>query len=165
MITNPSAAILLFCGSLESQGSSETAHFIASQAQKGRQQLQGSYTYGYRLKRIREELYALSKECAKPNWDAYGAEPVRSETYHLGYRFLDSLPVGVPLPEVGAEPDGHIRFEWYRSTHRTLSLSISPEGDLHYSALLGPNKAYGTEVFFGAIPQRVFDLIEGVYAS
>jgi hypothetical protein len=44
-------------------------------------------------------------------------------------------------------------------------VSITPEGDLHYAALIGPNKAYGTEVFFGEVPAGILDLIRRVYLA
>jgi len=44
-------------------------------------------------------------------------------------------------------------------------VSVSPEGDLHYAALLGPNKAYGTELFFGEVPKAILDLIARVMTA
>ena len=35
-------------------------------------------------------------------------------------------------------------FEWYKGPRRTLSISLTAVGDLHYAALLGPNKQCGT---------------------
>jgi hypothetical protein len=40
-----------------------------------------------------------------------------------------------------------------------LSVSVSPDGELHYAALLGLSKAYGTEPFFGEAPRPILDLI------
>ncbi len=97
-----------------------------------------------------------------PNWDGYGAEPLRMETVQKARRFLDSLPLGFPAPTLGAEPDGQITLEWYQSQRRTLSISVSPEGDLHYAALLGHNKAYGTESFSGEIPKRILELVRSL---
>ena len=62
-------------------------------------------------------------------------------------------------PSVGAEPDGQITFEWYQSQRRILSVSVSQEGDLHYAALLGYSRRYGTEPFFGEIPADILKLV------
>jgi integrase len=35
-------------------------------------------------------------------------------------------------------------FEWYKGPRRTLSINLTAVGDLHYAALLGPNKQCGT---------------------
>ena len=109
-----------------------------------------------------EELFQTFEECREPNWDGYGAQPVSDETYHLTSKFLTALPPGTPGPSLGAEPDGHITVEWYRSPRQTLSVSLSPEGDLHFAALLGSGKTYGTEPFIGEVPKIIFDLIRRV---
>ncbi|MGH7846548.1 MAG: hypothetical protein ACREQW_15455 [Candidatus Binatia bacterium] len=112
-----------------------------------------------------EELLKTFEECREANWDGYGAQAVREETYHLAYQFLAALPLSTPLPFIGAEPDGQITVEWYRSPQRTLSVSISPEGQLHFAALLGSAKTCGTEPFTGAVPKVVADLIHRVTAA
>ena|SRR5437870_591447 len=109
-----------------------------------------------------DELSRLAHECANPNWDGYGAAPVARETYLQARAFLDVLPLTTPVPSVGAEPDGHITLEWYSSPRHLLSISVSPEGDLHYAALIGPAKAYGTEPFHGDVPHSLLDLIRRV---
>lgn len=108
------------------------------------------------------ELFQTFEECHEPNWDGYGAQPVSDETYRLAYEFLAALPPGTPVPSLGAEPDGHITAEWHRSPERTLSVSISADGDLHFAALLGLTKAYGTEPFVGEVPKIISDLIHRV---
>ena len=73
--------------------------------------------------------------------------------------------MGCAAPTVGAEPDGQISFEWHRSARRTLSVSIDPEGRLHYSALLGASKVHGEEPFFGEMPERIGEIIRLLVAS
>lgn len=165
MIIEMTASALISIGSLTTRGASNEARFVAEQAEQGRQHLHDSYYLGLRAKGVFHELCEVADECRTPNWDGYGAEPVSTDTYRLAYCFLEALPLGTPAPSVGAEPDGHLTLEWYRSPYRTLSVSVSPEGDLHYSALIGPNKAYGTEAFFGDSPKTILDLIRRVYAA
>jgi hypothetical protein len=116
-------------------------------------------------KDVFEELLKTFEECRQPNWDGYGAQSVREETYHLAHRFLTALPLSIPVPSIGAEPDGHITVEWYRSAQRTLSVSISPNGELHYAALLGSAKTCGTEPFVGDVPKVISDLIDRATAT
>jgi len=111
------------------------------------------------------ELLKAFEECREPNWDGYGAQPVPEETYHLAHQFLAALPLSPPLPSIGAEPDGQITVEWHRSPQRTVSVSISSDGELHFAALLGSAKTYGTEPFTGAVPKVVADLIHRVMAA
>lgn len=112
-----------------------------------------------------DELFETFEECREPNWDGYGAQPVCDETYRLACEFLTALPRDTPAPSVSAEPDGHLTVEWYQSPERTLSVSISADGNLHFAALLGLTKAYGTEPFVGQVPKIISDLINRVMAT
>lgn len=143
-------------------GSSSSAHFVAVQGERWRRHLQDSFSLGFAGKGVFTELRAVAEECRTPNWDGYGAAPISAQTVRQASLFLGSLPLGTPPPSVGVEPDGHLTLEWYRSPHRTLSVSINPDGDLHYAALLGLSKAYGTEPFFGEAPQVILGLIRRV---
>jgi hypothetical protein len=106
-----------------------------------------------------DELLKTFEECHEPNWDGYGAQSVRQETYDLAHQFLTALPLSAPVPSIGAEPDGHLTVEWYRSPERTLSVSISPDGELHYAALLPTERICGTETFRDRMPHVLIDLI------
>jgi len=137
----------------------------AEQAKEAARQVHAADGLGLPNKEVLKELCAVAQECGTRNWDGYGAEPVSEDAYKLARRFLEALPPGTPGPSIGAEPDGHMTMEWHRSPHHTLSVSVSPEGDLHYSALVGPNKAYGTEAFSGEVPKVILDLIRRVPAA
>jgi len=143
-------------------GASTTAYFIEEQVQEGRGHLQSSNSLGLGAERVLEDLIRVAKECSSADWDGYGAAPITNETFWQAYHFLRALPFGFPTPSAGAEPDGHLTFEWHRSARRTLSVSVSSEGDLHYAALLGASKAYGTEPFSEVVPEIILDLINRV---
>jgi hypothetical protein len=104
----------------------------------------------------------LLEQCGRSNWDGYGAQPVLFETYEKAKRFAQSLPFGIPAPEVSTEPDGEITFEWYASPTRVLSVSVGPNNELTYAALFGASRAYGTEVFHDEIPEVVLSHIKRV---
>ena len=112
-----------------------------------------------------DELATVWGECKYPNWDGYQALAVSEEVFRNAYRLVESLPIGLPLPSVGAEPDGELTLEWYHSPKRTLSVSITADEFLHYSALLGPNHTNGTIAFFGELPAEILTLIERVHGS
>lgn len=156
---------IISLGPISTSGTSDTARFVASKVKQGHRQLQDSYFLGLRAKGVFGELYQTFDECREPNWDGYGAQPVLDTTCQLAQRFLEALPLGTPAPSIGAEPDGHVTVEWHRSPRWTLSISISPRGELHYAALLGLAKAYGTEPFFGEAPKTIIDLIHRVMAA
>jgi hypothetical protein len=165
MIIEMAASGILTLGSVTTQGASDAARFVANEAERGRWHLQDSFSLGMGGKGVFGELYSVASDCLVDNWDGYGAAPVSADAYVLACQFLRALPLGIDAPSIGVEPDGQLTFEWYRSPRRLLSISVSPEGDLHYAALLGPNKAYGTEAFFGDAPRTIVDLIHRVHAA
>lgn len=158
MILEMRASALL----LPTRASSETARYLAAEFGEGRRRLRSSNSLGLGMAVATEELAQIAQECSSANWDGYGAAPVSEETFNQALAFLESLPLGTPAPSIGAEPDGHLTLEWYRSSGLTLSVSVSPDGDLHYAALVGPAKAYGTEPYLGEVPQVILDLIHRV---
>jgi hypothetical protein len=164
MFIEMTASALISLNAFSAHGASAEAQFIAQQAKVARRHLYESNSLGLQRRELFEELCAVAEECNSPNWDGYGAEPVSEDAYKLAYCFLEALPPGTPKPSIGAEPDGQLTIEWYRSQNNVLSVSASPEGDLHYSALVGPNKAYGTEAFFGEAPTEILALIRRVLA-
>lgn len=115
--------------------------------------------------RLLRELHQIAEECAKPNWDGANAYPVTEETCRLATQVVQGLPAEFPPPSAGAEPDGQLTLDWYREPRRTLSLSISPDGELHYAALIGRGKVAGTEPFFGEFPLVIVDVLRRVYAA
>ena len=111
---------------------------------------------------IRSELTEVFEECSQSNWDGYNALPVTYDSYLLAERFLIALPLGMPLPSIGAEPDGQFTCEWSTGARRCLSISFDPSGDLHFAALTGPGRACGSVPFVDSIPQTILDLIRQV---
>lgn len=150
---------------LTSRASSPAAHYIANEFGKNWRPLHRSYSLGIGGTGVLEQLCDVHDQCSAPGWDGYDAVPVTREAYVNAYRFIESLPLEFPTPTVSAEPDGHITFEWYSSPRRTLSVSISPEGEIHYAALIGAKKSYGTEPFSGEIPQDILGLALRVAAA
>lgn len=145
-------------------GFSDAARYVRDATQKGRWHLQKSRSLGVGGA-LHEELGTVWEECRRANWDGFDSLPVDNDTLRNTYVLLESFPLGYPGPSIGAEPDGCLTLEWHRSTRRTLSVSVAPDGNLHYAALLGPNRVYGTEAFFGEVPESVLDLIRRVYGA
>jgi len=131
---------------------------------RGRGQVRPSGVFGIESA-LGDELRAVWEECREPNWDGYEALPVSPAALRNSRLFLGSLPLGVPPPSIGAEPDGALTLEWHCSARRTLSVSLSAGDELHFAALFGPNRVYGTEAFVGEVPEPILDLIRRVYAA
>jgi len=149
-------------GSTCTPGWSDEAAYVKDQSYGGMQQLRGSFTLGEDNRAAKEELLDVSEECTEPDWDGYGAKAVESDTYRNAFAFIDALPPGYPKPEIDADPDGCLSFGWHRSGRYTLSVSIGPDNDLYWAALLGASKRNGCEPFLGAIPAEVLKLISAI---
>jgi len=147
-----------YVGSM-SRGESSIANFTEKQYGNGLQELQDSYVLGQKAKGSFNELASVWEECMNPNWDGYGALPVSIDSVAFAFRLLQALPLTTPAPSIAAEPDGHINLEWYVSPRHTLSVSVGSEGQLHFSALIGGGTQYGSEPFYGEMPQSIRDLI------
>lgn len=141
-------------------GFSREAELVTEATRKGYRRLQSSNALG--VEPVREELGTVWEECWSPDWDGFGAVAVSQDSLRNTYRVLESLPLGFPLPSIGAEPDGQLTLEWHRSPSHTLSVSVDPDGYLHYAGLFGPNRRYGTEVFYGELPEMIQRLIREV---
>lgn len=148
---------------LMTRGFSDAARYVEREARQGWRKLNESNAFG--IESTRGQLGAVWNECRQADWDGFGALPVSEDTLRNADQFLDSLPLGCPAPSVGAEPDGQLTLEWHRGPRRTLSVSVTPDGYLHYAALVGLNRSYGTEAFFGEVPEEILRLVQRIYAA
>lgn len=138
---------------------------VAIEVRDGYRHLCSSYAMGEGREPAFQDLFTVAEECKVDNWDGQGAARISDEAYSYAYRVIQALPIGTPSPTIGAEPDGQISLEWYVSPRRLLSVSVSAEGELHYAALIGTRKSYGTEPFFSDVPKSILDLISQIMAS
>ena len=167
MITLPAEmalSVALTAGTISSRAASPTANYIFDASRQARKHLHKSLYLGLGGE-VFSDLFDVSERCKLAGWDGDSAEPVLQDTYQNAYHFLESLPLGIQKPSVGVEPDGHITFEWYNSPRHTLSVSVSPDGFLYFSALLGLQKTNGSRVFVGEMPKIILELIGQVYAE
>jgi hypothetical protein len=124
------------------------------------QRLVDTVSLGEPLQKTYRQLYQVLEDCGRSDWDAYGAAPVLLESYENAKLFARSLPFSLSSPEVSAEPDGEITFEWYSHPTRVFSVSMGPNNELHYAGLFGASRAYGTEVFHEEIPEVILSHIK-----
>ena len=143
-----------------SQAVSGEAQYISDKADANWRSFQGTRTWGNAD--LFDDLGELADEYGEADWDGYGAVAVSREAIEGAKVFLRSLPVGTYRPTLGAEPDGHVTFEWHVSPKRTLSVSVSQDGMLHYSALIGSIRHFGTEPFLGDCPRTILGLVQRV---
>jgi hypothetical protein len=159
-IVTASTAAALAAGA--TPGHSAAATYVRSQTEATQRHFQLPVSHNQARQSAREALLAIRETASLPDWDGHGASPISRATYQQAYRVLEAIPDSFPLPTFGAEPDGQLTLEWHHSAYRTLSISVSPDGELHYAALIGASRAYGTEPFLGQLPEVLLPLIQRV---
>jgi hypothetical protein len=79
------------------------------------------------------DLLAGYERYAEPNWDCYGAEPIRPETVETARQFVDMLPDTLGKPHISPGADGTIGLEWVFADGPLRKLYID----------VGPGRAWG----------------------
>ncbi len=164
MTVATSAAVLvsILPGGGSWRASSEEAGAIERLTLSIVESMQSSETLGRATQR--QAIYVVARDCAQPGWDGADAAPVQRDTVLWAERFLQLLPLSLPRPTVGVEPDGDLTFEWYASRHRLLSVSISPSGMMHYAAMIGSARQSGRLLMGNEMPSELIDLIWRIMA-
>jgi len=108
-----------------------------------------------------ETLNEIAAECASDNWDGYGAKAGSGEVILRAKAFINALPDSIPAPEISAEPDGQVSFDWLPSRTRTFSLSVGAGERLAYAWIDGASRGKGNETLTAeTLPPRILDLLE-----
>jgi hypothetical protein len=100
-------------------------------------------------------LEAAYQGARDDNWDGAGSKRVEYSTYGYAQQFLQFLPNNMALPEIVADTDGEILFEWDYGPRQVFSISIGRHGTLSYAGLFDRNKVHGREPFSGALPPAI----------
>ena len=105
------------------------------------------------------ELEKIFEECSSGGWDGERAKPISKEVLRNAIIFLESFRPEVEPPQIAAEPDGAISFEWYRSPEKVISVSINPGGQFYYASLFGTQQKHGKGSVSSGIPDDLLALI------
>lgn len=105
------------------------------------------------MKTIDEMFEELILEASEENWDGYDSKPVNREAVENAKTILLALPPNIPLPDLAADSDGEVLFDWMggrRSTTkypgyrtRVTSCSINALGEVAWAAMCQEDKAHG----------------------
>lgn len=145
-----------------SGSASKTADFVAQKIKDIRDMLEESNALGFAAKGTFQQLDKVFEECSSDGWDGERAKPISVEVLQCAKRFLDSFPLGMEAPEVGAEPDGAITFEWYRTPSKVISISIDGSGWLYFAAIIGSRKIHGADFSMMGVSDELLDLVSQV---
>lgn len=87
--------------------------------------------------------------------------PVDWGTIRAATQFAYSLPRFGPLPEVSADPDGEISFDWTGPSGEMFSVSVNKHNRLSYAGWFGEkSRVHGIEQLAESCPQQVLRGIE-----
>lgn len=145
---------------IANSGLSEAAQQLDSFRQQQEQRESDTVTLAKADEQAQNELLDVLKECSESNWDGENAEPIEQTTLEISHAIIRDLPPWFPRPRVYAEPDGHICLEWYTNPKKILSVSVAPDEQLHWAALIGSETMRGTCPFYGSLPQTLQELID-----
>ncbi len=85
--------------------------------------------------RCKSAIDGLVKTAGQPNWDGAGADPVNDATRKAAFKVVEELPGDVPIPDISADPHGHIEFDWHLDNGTMFTISIGGTGDIAISGL------------------------------
>lgn len=125
----------MLCGSSRSDFAVRSSEFKVSRAWIKRGFGGDGLVVSLQRQEVEEALSALKavyEEASMPGWAGEGSKPVHPLTYGMAQRFLTALPTSMPAPEVNADPDGEISFDWDLGRDRLLAVSISLAGRLSF---------------------------------
>jgi|FLOH01.1.fsa_nt_gi hypothetical protein len=112
------------------------------------------------------DLREITAECAHQDWDGYGAQAVSDTVILRAEAFIRALPESIPAPEISAEPDGQISFDWLPSRTRTFTLSVNAGNRLAYAWIDGANRGNAAEAFErGTLPTRLLNELRYITAD
>ena len=168
LIVAPGFAASAFCAyaAPASSGVSEGARFIDEKFSSLVRHLESYESLFGAKARLLSELQALARECAEDDWDGYGARAVSGAVVCRAEFFIRSLPEGIPLPEIAAEPDGQISLDWLPSRTRTFTLSVNEGNRLAYAWIDGTNRGHAVASFEGkAPPVRILEELQRIVSN
>jgi hypothetical protein len=85
-----------------------------------------------------------------------GVVPVDRFGAFAALSFAYSLPRSLPNPEVAADPDGDITFDWLGSSGKMFSVSVSRTGRIAYAGRFGDkSKIHGIDQISASCPQEI----------
>lgn len=113
------------------------------------------------LKRSRSDrAFAFSELFAIDQREPADGRNLETATLVLAERFLTVLPLDIPAPEVGLDPDGEISFDWFGSAGENFSVSLRKDGRLAYAgAFMGEKTKYGTDRLDDEIPREIVEAV------
>ncbi len=108
------------------------------------------------------ELFSVASE---GNWDGESGIAVTPQVFANARRFLEQVPTRWETPEVSADPDGEISFEWSSDVRRRFSVSIGSDERISSAWLVGSERGHSVNIFLSEVPRQLLDHVDQVLAG
>ncbi|MBU3678896.1 MAG: hypothetical protein FGM32_04720 [Candidatus Kapabacteria bacterium] len=109
------------------------------------------------------ELTSLFRERHIADWDGDDAMPITRFSYDLARKFVDAVPIGMPMPGVSTTTDGSIEFDWMPSRGRAIGVGIHNSNRLSVAWINGSDRGHCVMVLNGeTLPNELIQLIRSV---
>lgn len=107
------------------------------------------------MRRIREVCEELQDDAD----NGFAVNTVHPLTRGWAQIFLRRLPTWVADPDVGADPNGDLTFEWYSGRDHVLSISLAPNGEVVYAYANGRRRESGCDDVTHGLPDNILELL------
>lgn len=144
-------------------GFSEDSKNLAKNLEKQIVEMRELLAIEFRLKEASDFLFDVYRECSEANWDGYSASPITLKTLKEALKIIRLLPSSFPLPEIVAEPDGSIGFEWHKGQKLIFVISVEGKYRINYAGIFGSNKIHGSEYFGEMLPSVVIENLRRLF--
>ena len=82
-----------------------------------------------------EAIQSLLITAGSQNWDDEGADPVTRGAVEAALKVVKELPGDIEPPEIFADPEGNIEFDWHLDNGTMFTISVGHRGDIAISGL------------------------------
>ena len=82
-----------------------------------------------------DAIRSLLASAGVPNWNGEGAMPVSKEAVNVAIGIIDKLPGEIAGPNIYADADGNIEFDWELENGTMFTLSVGGKGDIAVSSV------------------------------
>ena len=117
------------------------------------------------IQRLLKKLNTVFAEAKVDDWDGEGAEAISDAAYFNATKLLSVLPSNFQQPDIIADNDGYIEFEWFKGD-KNFSIYITDTNLILYAGYFGEdNRLSGRFNYEGYFPKHTELLAREVYSE
>jgi hypothetical protein len=102
-----------------------------------------------------EKIYNVYISALYKNWDGYGGRAITQDTYKEALKLASFLPSFIQNPDIDAESDGCLAFEWYKDRNNNFSLTVYGQQKIIFNGFLGADVLSGNCLLLNYLPEEI----------